>query len=125
MNSALLLSSTGSPQRAEIEEIRTFLKNFLGDRKLIKLPTFILYLILKIRPRKVKEKYKKILIKGLTPLNFYMNGLRENLQKSIPELKIEIGNLYAPPYLKDKIKELKKSNFRRIYLLPLYPQGSP
>lgn len=124
MNSALLISSTGSPQKAEIEQIREFLKNFLGDKKLIKIPYPILYLILKFRPKIIKKKYEKIIISGNTPLNYFMKELKENLQKNLPELKIEIGNLYAPPYLKDKIKKLKKENFRRIYLLPLYPQGS-
>lgn len=125
MKYGLIISSTGSPSSTNIEDIKNFLKNFLGDKKLIKIPPPVLFLIIKFRSKIVKKKYEKILIKGKTPMNFYMQELKENLQKRIPDLKIEIGNLYAPPYLEERIKKLYDSNIKRIYLLPLYPHKSP
>lgn len=124
MNKALILSSTGSPLKADVKEIKLFLKNFLSDKNVIKIPKVILYLILMIRPKILKKKYEKVLIKNKTPLNYYIEELKEKLQKAIPEIKIEIGNLYSAPFLKEKIKTLKSLYYKKIYLLPLYPQGS-
>lgn len=124
MNKALILSSTGSPLRADVKEIKLFLKNFLSDSNVIKIPKIVLFLILMMRPKILKKKYEKILIKDKTPLNYYLYGLKKKLQRAIPEIKIEIGNLYSEPFLKEKIKTLKSLHYRKIYLLPLYPQGS-
>jgi len=124
MKQALILSTTGSPKRAEIKEIRIFLKNFLGDKRLIKIPKVVLFFILFLRPYLIKKKYEKILIDGKNPLNYFTEEIKNSLQKEL-DIKVEIGNLYSEPFLKDKIMELKKSNFRKIYLFPLYPQESP
>lgn len=124
MKSALILSSTGSPKKPEKKEIRKFLKNFLGDKRLIRMPKPILFFILIFRPYIIKKKYEKIFINGKNPLNYFTEKIKEKLQKQL-NMRIEIGNLYAEPYLKDKVNELKRSDFKKIYLFPLYPQESP
>ncbi len=126
MKKALIISNHGSPEGVSYKEIRLFLKKFLSDKNVVKIPKPVLnYLILPLRHIFLKKHYEKILIEGKIPLNYYMDKLKEKLQFEIFDLKIEIGNLYGKPFLEEKVYDLVKKGFKEIHLFPLYPHKTP
>ena len=61
----VLLVNLGTPKQPNTEEVRLYLKEFLSDKDVIRLPRIfwlpLLHLIiLRVRPKKSAELYKKV-----------------------------------------------------------------
>ena len=76
----VLLTNTGTPDYPTPHAIKTYLKEFLSDKRIIQIPRVIwipiLYLIiLNIRPYKKTKDYKKIWMEKGSPLLVITNKL--------------------------------------------------
>ena len=127
----ILITNLGTPDRPTKDGLRTYLKEFLSDPRVIEVPkiiwqTILRLIILNLRPQKVAKLYKSIWKKKGGPLLIMLQkqrkSLKKNLQKKLKDLKIEIGMRYGNPSIKSGLEKLRSQGCRKILILPLYPQ---
>lgn len=129
----ILLTNTGTPDAPTASAVRRYLREFLSDTRVVKIPRIIwlpiLYLfILTFRPRKSAELYKKIWSHEGAPMRVIMQKLRGKLQKAVDadhtNIFIEIGMNYGNPSIHEGLEKLRAKNIDSLIVLPLYPQYS-
>ena len=128
----VLITNLGTPDKPRRKELRTYLKEFLSDPRVIELPkvfwqVILRLIILNLRPQKVAKLYKAIWKKKeggplLIMLKKQRKGMLKILRKKIKNVKIEIAMRYGNPNIKSGLEKLRKQKCRRILILPLYPQ---
>ncbi|MDD1622784.1 MAG: ferrochelatase [Methylococcaceae bacterium] len=127
----VLLVNLGSPSSTKTGDVRRFLREFLGDPRVVNLPRPLWWLILNLfilpfRPRKSAHAYRSIWTDEGSPLVVFTRRLTEKLDKHHggPDLLIECAMRYGKPALSEKLQEFKKQGVNEIVILPLYPQYS-
>jgi ferrochelatase len=120
----------GSPKSPETKDVRTFLKNFLSDKRVIDLnPIFwkiILYLfVLPFRPKRSGALYKRIWNGTSFPLIDNTKSFTEQVEKSLDQKQSELVE-YNHAFLlsSPKVSDLKESNkpATRLIVIPMFPQ---
>ena len=122
----VLLVNLGSPDSPTHKDVKTYLDQFLMDEKVIDFPkwirTFLVKrIILKTRPQKSAEAYKKIWWKEGSPLIVISKRLIRKIQKRI-STPISLGMRYGNPSIKSGIENLVNNGVNEILFVPLYPQ---
>ena len=127
----ILIINLGTPESYKWIHIRSYLKEFLNDKRVIEtnriLWFFVLnFIILNLRPHKTAKNYKKIWLQDLdmSPLKYYTENQKEKLQKKFKNSNIivEYAMRYGKPSIQKKINYLKNLGCDDIIVLPLYPQ---
>ena len=127
----ILLINLGTPDSYKWLDIRSYLQEFLSDRRVIEtnqvLWFFILNLIiLNFRPHKTARNYKKIWFEkeNVSPLRYYTEVQASKLRKRFNKKNIfvDYAMRYGNPSIKNKISFLKEKGCDNIIILPLYPQ---
>lgn len=82
---AVVLYSVGSPEKADVESLKSFLKNFLSDKLVVRIPRFIWQpvlrsFILRSRPERMVSRYKQIFIEEHNPYLISMSRLAYRLE---------------------------------------------
>ena len=105
----VLIVNTGSPSSTEAKVIRSYLKEFLSDKRVIKLPRIfwlpILYLfILPFRPQRKVKDYKKIWMKEGSPLLVISKKLINKLKyfSKSKNKYYRLAMCYGIPSIKDQ-----------------------
>jgi ferrochelatase len=126
----ILLVNLGSPKKANYMSIICFLKNFLSDSRVIKLPKILWYpilfgIILPFRSRRLIHSYQSILIDGNIPLHFYTDRLASKCDE-ITDDKTHVLSCYRYPQtsIRDAISALKAYPIRKLTIIPLFAQYS-
>ena len=131
MSKLTILVNLGTPDQPLEKEVRTYLREFLSDKYVIRLPrifwlTLLNLVILRTRPMKSAELYRKVWTKWGSPLLFHtyaQTGHLRNLAKSNKEdTHFDAAMRYGNPSIKSKINSLKDSGCENLIVLPLYPQ---
>ena len=122
----VLLVNLGSPDSTDTKDVRDYLDEFLMDERVIDLPkwfrTFLVKgIILKIRPKKSAEAYRKIWWDDGSPLIVLSEKLKEKVQKKV-SIPIQLAMRYGNPSIKNGMESLKKLGVTEILIIPLYPQ---
>ncbi|TQV85781.1 ferrochelatase [Aliikangiella coralliicola] len=142
----VLLVNLGTPAEPTVPAVRSFLKDFLSDRRVVDLPRIIwlpiLYgVILTFRPKKVTKNYQKIWFEDGSPLMVYSREQQAALQMILDQtdnaandeinkenntcgIKVELGMTYGQPSIKQAVNNLETWGADEIIVLPLYPQYS-
>lgn len=127
----VLLVNLGSPASPKTGDVRRFLREFLGDPRVVNLPRPLWWLILNLfvlpfRPRKSAHAYQSIWTEHGSPLIVFSQRLTEKLKARYggPSLLIDCAMRYGKPALRDKLRDLKKQGVAEIVVVPLYPQYS-
>ncbi|MDH4468413.1 MAG: ferrochelatase [Bacteriovoracaceae bacterium] len=131
----IFLVQLGSPKDPSVKSVRTYLKEFLGDPRLIDLPRIlwlpILYLIvLPFRPKKSAEGYARLWNEKLGfPLVFITISFAEKLKKYLPaHWVVEPVFVLSDPRFKLRLQELKEETLNdshaEMHIIPQYPQYS-
>jgi protoporphyrin/coproporphyrin ferrochelatase len=128
----ILLINLGTPEAPTAKALRTYLKEFLWDRRVVEIPRPVWWLILNgiilnTRPAKSAEKYAAIWRPEGSPLKYYTerqtNLLREELARRSPQpLLVDYAMRYGRPAVAERIQSMRAQGVDRILLLPLYPQ---
>lgn len=128
----ILLVNLGTPDAPTTAAVRRFLKPFLSDPRVIEYPRLLWWLILngvilRIRPSRSAEAYRKIWTEDGSPLLLHSrdiaNGVRERIAGKNACL-VELGMTYGEPSIASAIDKLQAAGARRLLVLPLYPQYS-
>ena len=134
---AVVLVNLGTPDKPTAASVRRYLKEFLWDKRVIEgrglrraFWWLVLNLIiLRIRPAKVAKLYQSIWEQD-SPMRKILNrqvaDLQLALQQRYPGRSPEVfaAMTYGSPGLDQCLSDLHQSGYRRILVMPLYPQFS-
>ncbi|QPK61720.1 ferrochelatase [Methylomonas sp. LL1] len=127
----VLLVNLGSPATTSTSDVRAFLREFLGDPRVVNLPRplwwmILNFFILPFRPRKSAHAYRSIWTDKGSPLVVFTRQLSDKLAKRLADdkLQIDCAMRYGKPALRLKLREFNKQGVEDIVILPLYPQYS-
>lgn len=130
----VLITNLGTPDAPTASALKTYLKEFLWDPRVVEIPRLpwwvILHgFILTTRPKKSAEAYQKVWTSEGSPLLSISKQQQASIQKTLEEkyngpVKVALGMRYGSPSIKSALNELRHANAQRIVVLPLYPQHS-
>jgi ferrochelatase len=130
MSTGVLLVQLGTPDAATVPALRRYLRQFLGDPRVIEVPRwkwwFVLHLfILPFRPAQSAAKYQRIWnADSGSPLLHWTRRQTEELQKALPEVPVRFGMQVGNPPLASVVHGMIESGVDRLIVLPMYPQYS-
>lgn len=128
---AILLVNLGSPKAPTTREVRRYLREFLGDPRVVNLPRPLWWLILNLfilpfRPRKSAHAYQSIWTENGSPLTVTTAQLTEKVSDTLTDEHciVDYAMRYGKPSLAEKLAKLARQNLDELIVLPLYPQYS-
>ena len=125
---AVILSNTGTPDDTSVPAIRRYLREFLGDGRVITMPALLRKLlvngiIVPFRAPRSAKLYKKVWTAEGSPLMVYSEKLKDKLQTKLGDkYEVILGMRYGNPSLKSALQKVRKNNFEKVILLPMFPQ---
>lgn len=131
-STGILLVNLGTPEAPTTAAVRRFLKPFLSDPRVIEYPRLLWWLILngvilRIRPSRSAEAYRKIWTEDGSPLLLHSRDIETGVRERIAGQNaclVELGMTYGEPSIASAIDKLQAAGARRLLVLPLYPQYS-
>lgn len=130
----IIVANLGTPDEADIPSVRTFLRKFLSDQRVIEIPKPIWQIILNcfvlpFRPKAVAHAYQQIWQNGSPMRNILQEQVEQLKQRLIAdyadfELNIVPAMTYSTPSIHSVLADLAKNPQEQIILLPLFPQYS-
>lgn len=124
----VLLVQLGTPDSTDVSDVRTYLREFLGDPRVLDMPAparalLLNAVILPFRPRRSAEQYEKIWTEDGSPLIIHTESLAERLQTALGDTyRVAFGMRYQKPPIESAVAQLVAANCSRIVILPLFPQ---
>ncbi len=121
----VLLVNLGSPDSTEVKDVRRYLGEFLMDERVIDIPYWKRFLLIKgiilnVRPKKSAAAYKKIWWKEGSPLVVISQRFTDKVRKKI-DLPVALGMRYGSMSMEKALRELESQKVTDVYLIPLYP----
>ena len=115
----------GSPQSPTAKDVRPYLDEFLMDERVMDVPFWlrkilVRKLILRKRPEKSAEAYKKIWWKEGSPLVVISERFTEKVRKKT-EMPVALGMRYGTMTIKNALQELVDKGVDDVLMVPLYP----
>ncbi len=126
----ILLIQLGTPDEPTTPALRSYLRQFLSDRRVIEAPRLLWWLILHLsilrkRPQESAAKYQRIWDSNTgSPLMHYTKRQTELLQAAIPHVPVRFGMQVGNPAVGAVVREMIRSGIDRLVVLPMYPQYS-
>lgn len=126
----IVLGQIGTPDQPHAAAVKSYLKRFLSDRRVIDYPPWLWQpllrgVILQVRPRRSAALYKQIWTEEGAPLLVYSKLQQQGLQARLgAEYQVELGLSYTSYDVADAIERLSKAGITRMIILPLFPQYS-
>jgi ferrochelatase len=121
----ILIINLGSPDSTSTKDVRNYLDEFLMDERVIDMPYWKRFLLVKgiilnTRPKKSAAAYKKIWWKEGSPLEVISERFTEKLKKKV-ELPVALGMRYGTMNMEKSIEELHQKGVTEILMIPMYP----
>lgn len=121
----VLLVNLGSPDSTDVKDVRRYLDEFLMDERVIDIPYWKRFLLIKgiilnVRPKKSAAAYKKIWWEEGSPLIVISERFSEKVKKKI-DIPLALGMRYGSMSIEKALQELEAQNVTDVYLIPLYP----
>lgn len=134
----VLIVNLGTPDAPTPDAVRRYLAEFLADPRVVEIPPLvwrpILHgVILRTRPAKSAERYRRIWTKDGSPLLLHSQrqktllfgflGTRlKSLGLPADHCLVELGMRYGKPSVAEALERLRQGACEKILVLPLYPQ---
>lgn len=125
---AILLVNLGTPKSPATIDVYRYLIEFLTDKRVIDLPWWKRQLLVRgvivpLRCRQSARSYQKIWTDEGSPLMVYSKRVKALLQEQMgDDYIIEMAMRYQEPSIEGALERLKKESFKRLLILPLFPQ---
>jgi ferrochelatase len=126
----VLLIQLGTPDAPTIPALRRYLRQFLGDPRVIEAPRLLWWFILNLRilptrPAQSAAKYRRIWnAQTGSPLLHYTRLQAEKLQKELPQIPVRFAMQVGNPSVASVVHEMIEFGIDRLIVLPMYPQYS-
>ncbi len=124
----VLLVNLGSPDEPTTGAVRRYLREFLGDPRVLDMSSLgrallLNLVILPFRPRRSAEAYAKVWTPEGSPLIENGRALRDGLRKALgDDWIVELAMRYGAPSIERAIARLADADAERITVIPLFPQ---
>jgi protoporphyrin/coproporphyrin ferrochelatase len=128
----VLMVNLGTPDSPSYFAVQRYLREFLGDRRVIDTSRFVwlplLYgVVLPFRPIRTVRKYRKIWMHGGSPLAVYSKRLADKVGTLLLDyfgdrVRVGLAMTYGNPSIANAVRALAEQNVKRLLVLPLYPQ---
>ena len=124
----VLLVNLGTPDSPEVSDVRRYLRQFLSDRRVIRLPRplrwlLLNFVILPFRPQRSAAAYRTIWMPEGSPLLYFGRSLAESVSEQLGDgFRVELAMRYGSPSIAESMKLLLANDLERIVVLPLFPQ---
>ena len=127
---AVILTNLGTPETNSVAAVKQFLKQFLSDTRVVEIPRVIWWfilnlLILPFRSKTALKAYNEIWTAEGSPLMVISHKQQQALQKQLGEKNhVELMMRYGEPSFDKVINGLLDNGYKKLIILPLYPQNS-
>jgi len=125
----VLLVNLGTPEAPDPGSVKTYLKQFLSDRRVIEIPAIVWQpilrgVILNTRPKKSAEAYSKVWTERGSPLADITARQAEAMAGTVgsDNLIVDYAMRYGSPSIESKLAKLTQAGCDRVLIAPLYPQ---
>ncbi|AWA29180.1 ferrochelatase [Flavobacterium magnum] len=121
-----LLVNLGSPESPDAKDVKPYLDQFLMDKYVIDVPFLLRALlvrgiILRKRPEKSAEAYKKIWWEEGSPLIVLSKRMFAKVEKQV-QVPMALAMRYGKPDILSGLQQLHDKGVTEVMLFPLYPQ---
>jgi ferrochelatase len=126
----VLLVNLGTPDSPSVSDVRSYLSQFLNDPRVIDIPwlfrkILVNLIIVPFRAPKSAKIYQKLWTDKGSPLLYYSQRVRELLQAELGEkFDVFLAMRYKNPSIPDVLEQMRKNNYARIIVVPMFPQYS-
>ena len=131
---ALLLVNLGTPSAPDTQSVKTYLREFLSDPQVVRLPRWLWWpilhgIVLPHRARRSAQNYAHVWMQEGSPLAVHTQRQAEELQKQLDQkqdghLEVVWAMRYGEPALDQVLTRLCKAGYQTLFILMLYPQSS-
>jgi ferrochelatase len=124
----VVLAQLGTPEAATAGALRRYLREFLGDRRVVDLPRLLWWpllhgLVLRTRPRRSARLYRRIWTEGGSPLRIHTEAQRQGLARRLGDgYRVEVGMRYGTSSIPEALDRLVEAGCEQVLVLPLFPQ---
>jgi protoporphyrin/coproporphyrin ferrochelatase len=124
----VLLIQLGTPDNATVPKVRKYLSEFLNDPRVIDIPYLLRkflvnVIIVPFRAPKSTKIYQQMWTDKGSPLLIYSEGVKDKLQETLgDDFKVELAMRYQSPSMDSVLAKMKRDNYKKIIMLPLFPQ---
>lgn len=124
----VLLLNLGTPKSPSVSNVRTYLFEFLNDRRVIDIPwllrkILVNLIIVPFRAKGSSKIYKQLWTKEGSPLMIYGEKVKTLLQKELDEnYTVELAMRYQEPSMKKVLEKIRLDMPAKLVILPMYPQ---
>lgn len=124
---AVLLVNLGSPDSPSVPDVRRYLREFLGDERVIDLPAPLRWLllegiILRTRPKKSAHAYASVWTPEGSPLMVTSRSVRDKLSASLgPDTPVSLAMRYGRPSIAEVVTRIVADGITELLLIPQYP----
>lgn len=121
----ILLLNLGSPKSTSVPDVRNYLREFLGDERVIDYPAAFRFallegIVLRTRPKKSAAAYETVWTPEGAPLLVTTEKLRAKLEKATG-LPVVTGMRYGEPSCADAVKKVLELGIDDLFVMPQYP----
>ena len=124
----VLLINLGTPDSPSVRDVRSYLSQFLNDPRVIDIPwlarkILVNLIIVPFRAPKSAKVYKQLWTENGSPLLFYGEKVKKLLQQELGDTHdVYLAMRYKNPSIPDQLESIRKKNYKRIVIIPLFPQ---
>jgi len=128
----VLLANLGTPDAPTPTALRRYLREFLGDPRVVEAPRLLWWLILnlvilRVRPRRSARLYRTVWTERGSPLLATTQRQAAALSRELglrcrTEVAVEAGMRYGRPAISSALRRLADQGCGRVLVLPAYPQ---
>ncbi len=124
---AVLLVNLGSPDSTSIPDVRRYLREFLGDERVLDINPALRWallegIILRSRPKKSAHAYQSIWTEAGSPLIVTSKAVQQKLQARVgPDTPVYLAMRYGQPGVGGVIEQLARDGVTEVLLFPQYP----
>jgi protoporphyrin/coproporphyrin ferrochelatase len=124
----VLLINLGTPDSPSVKDVRKYLYEFLNDPRVIDIPAILRFflvnfIIVPFRAPKSAKIYEDLWTKDGSPILIYGISIRDKLQLALGnEFDVHLAMRYQNPSMDDILAEMEKNNYKKIIIIPLFPQ---
>jgi protoporphyrin/coproporphyrin ferrochelatase len=124
---AVLLVNLGSPDSTSVPDVRRYLREFLGDERVLDLPDAARWLllegiILRTRPKKSAHAYKEVWTEQGSPLLVISRSVRDKLAAQLgPDTPVYLAMRYGQPSIASVVARMAEDGVTEVLLFPQYP----
>ena len=132
LKTGVLLTNLGTPEAPTAGALRTYLRQFLSDPRVVEIPRLVWMIILhgiilRVRPAKSAKLYKSIWTNKGSPLMAISLEQAEKVRQKVASqygdnVIVDLAMRYGSPSIGNALKSFQKQGVNNIIVLPLYPQ---